>query len=152
MVWFPDDYREQAIDAILDWHDAKVEGAVAERAMLWKQLTDAEIAAAHAETRALREHVLHVDATLGRVAVEAAVSNEREACARIAEGPGGFDLDNNDRLQARIASAIRARAILTPTPGVCGQRLDGNGISFAVCGHITPCPIHATLGGAEGER
>lgn len=42
-------------DAILAWHDAEVEGMVADRAMLWKQLTDAEIAAAHAETRALRE-------------------------------------------------------------------------------------------------
>jgi hypothetical protein len=42
--------------------------------------------------------------------VREAVAKEREACAQIAQGPGGFDLDNNQALQSRVTAAIRARA------------------------------------------
>jgi hypothetical protein len=52
----------------------------------------------------------HADAVRDRLAYGAVQrAEEREACARLAEGPGGYELINNDVLQQRIANAIRAR-------------------------------------------
>jgi len=102
------------VNTILAWHDAEVEGAVADRARLWKQLTDAEMRAAQDELAELTAEGERLVMALNAKGAETRAL--REALGRLLYVPGMLsDSRTWDSRQREVHDV--ARALLTSMPG-----------------------------------